>query len=100
MMKRALFLVGCCTVVSACANIGGQGFASAPVLSTTGMEPAQAAPIPIDPNAVAISRELTHIDDRIDDARASDAISRRDARGLRRQNGLVGDLAERYAQDD
>ena len=73
--------------------------ASAPVLSTTGMEPAKPLPRSIDPNGVSIARELNHIDDRIDDARSARTLSRRDARGFRRQNGLIGDLAERYARD-
>lgn len=45
------------------------------------------------------ARERGDIRDRIDDGRASGQLSRREARRLRRENGQLGVLADRYAQD-
>ena len=61
-----------------------------------------------DPNPLAIDRrnpspgiwrDLGDIDDRIDDARSSGSISRREARQYRREVRLIGNLAARYGHD-
>jgi hypothetical protein len=47
----------------------------------------------------AIGRQLDGIDDGIRAGRASGQLSRREARGLRRENGVIGSIAERYAEN-
>jgi hypothetical protein len=47
----------------------------------------------------AIGRQLDGIDDGIRAGRASGQLSRREARGLRRENGVIGSIAERNAEN-
>lgn len=47
----------------------------------------------------AIGRQLDGIDDGIHAGRASGQLGRREARGLRRENGVIGSIAERYAEN-
>ena len=46
-----------------------------------------------------IGRELRHIRDRIDDARASGVLSRREARALYRESRALAGLSRRYGRD-
>ncbi len=47
----------------------------------------------------AIGRQLDAIDDGIRAGRASGQLSRKEARGLRRENGVIGSIAARYAEN-
>ncbi len=47
----------------------------------------------------AIGRQLDGIDDGIRAGRSSGQLSRREARALRRENGVIGSIASRYAEN-
>jgi hypothetical protein len=46
-----------------------------------------------------LGREISDLQGRIDDARESGALSRREARGLEREARAIGRLADRYGRD-
>lgn len=83
--------------LAGCSNIGlGQSLAGLPA---TGMPPPDFSPMEVDPTLVKVARDIDRVDDRIDAARDSGDLSRREARGLRREAGVIASLARRYSED-
>lgn len=69
------------------------------VLSTRGNSQAILVPGRADMDAFVLGRELRDVDEQIDNLRGQGAVSKREARSLRRQSGQLSDLADRYGAD-
>lgn len=72
--------------LAACVGPGGGGY---PTPIATGP----------DANSVSIARELGENDRQVDRARDNPEVSRSEGRALRREQNLIGSLADRYAAD-
>ena len=51
------------------------------------------------PGVPGVEGELEHIQDRIEQARDDGFLTRRQAKLLKRENEMIGDMAERFARD-
>tara|TARA_B100000678_G_scaffold193938_1_gene162377 strand:- start:230 stop:652 length:423 start_codon:yes stop_codon:yes gene_type:complete len=79
--------------LAACMGGGGTSYSHTGMPGTAPMAPAPPA------NAVLVGRELRENDRTVDTQRDNPNVSRKEARGLRREQGLIGSLADRYGAD-
>ena len=72
---------------------------SATILSTTGREPPETVPQAVDPERLAVGRELPEVDESIDAARPSGNLTKRQARNARKQVGVIARQADILSAD-
>lgn len=93
-MKYRIWMLAALTLpLGACAGIGDTFYPQTGIVP-----PISPAPGP-DANTTAVVAELQENDDRIDAKRDSGQLSRREARGLRREQRVIGRLAQSYSAD-
>tara|TARA_B100000749_G_C18328015_1_gene423719 strand:- start:371 stop:799 length:429 start_codon:yes stop_codon:yes gene_type:complete len=99
MQSRRPILVALPLTLSLAVSLGGCMEGRSTAYSYTGM-PGTAPMAPAPPaNAVLVGRELRENDRTVDNQRDNPNVSRKEARGLRREQGLIGSLADRYGAD-